>query len=230
MAGELILRAQPRTVLGKKVKQLRRAGGIPGVVYGPVVPETISVTVDRRDFDKFYTANGHSTLFTLEWDGGRQPVFIREVQVDPVKYTPLHIDFFAPNLRKELTATVPVVLHHPNEAAEGVLTTSRTEIEVRGLPANIPHQVDAEISGLVAVGDALRVSDLTLPPGIEAVTAEDELIAILSPETVPTAEEVEEAEAAEAEAAEAQAAAGEDAPDAVPETEGSTTSGTETDA
>ena len=229
MADGLVLRAEPRTLLGKKVKQLRRAGRVPGVVYGPVVPETVSVTVERKEFQRFFMANGHSTLFTLEWDGGRQPVFIREVQVDPVKFTPLHIDFFAPNLRKELTATVPVVLHHPNPGAAGVLTTARTEIEVSGLPAAMPHQIDGDISGLVEVGDSLRVGDLTLPAGVTAVTDADELLAHLVAETVETVEEAESL-VAEGEPAEAQAAEGQDNPAGVPETEGVTTSGTAVDA
>ena len=80
MADELILRAEPRSVHGKKVKALRREGLIPGVVYGPVVEGTVSVSVNRRIFDKFFMANGHSTVFSLEWDGGKQPVLIREVQ------------------------------------------------------------------------------------------------------------------------------------------------------
>ncbi len=63
---ELILRAEPRTVLGKQVKRLRREGQTPGVVYGPVVADTVAVAVDTRDFVKFFQANGHSTLFTLQ--------------------------------------------------------------------------------------------------------------------------------------------------------------------
>src|SRR5262245_35570722 len=91
--ADLVLRAEPRTVVGKKVKQLRREGKIPGVVYGPVVEGTIEVSVNRREFDKFFLSAGHSTLFTLEWDGAKQPVFIREVQLEPVRHDPLHIDF-----------------------------------------------------------------------------------------------------------------------------------------
>ena len=215
---ELILRAEPRTVLGKKVKQLRRAGQTPGVVYGPVISETVAVAVDTREFVKFYQTNGHATLFSLRWDGGQQTVFIREVQVDPVKHTPVHIDFFAPNLRKALTAMVPVVLHDPNSDAAGVLTTVRSEVEVRGLPADIPHQIDASIAGLVEVGDALHASDLTIPAGIELVTPGEELLAHL------VAERAEE-EVLEETVAASEAAGDEPAADMVPETENATGSG-----
>lgn len=190
--ADLVLRAEPRTVVGKKVKQLRRDGKIPGVVYGPVVEGTVQVAVDRREFAKFYLSAGHSTLFTLEWDGGTQPVFIREVQLEPVRHDPLHIDFFAPNLRKELVASVPVVLHRQNPLAEGIFNHVHTEIQLRGLPAAMPHQIDADIFHLLQVGDALRVGDLTLPEGVAVVTHEDDVIVSLVAQYVEPVEEVEE--------------------------------------
>lgn len=198
MADELILRAASRTVLGKKVKRLRRDGLVPGVVYGPVVRETVAVSVNRREFERFFRDNGHSTVFTLVWDGGRQPVLIREVQNDPVTRNALHIDFFAPNMRQVLRQLVPLVLHNPNADAEGVLQTVLTEIEVEALPANLPHQLDADISGLVAVGDNLHVSDITVPENVTLITDSEELVASLVPEAVEEAPEEAEDEGAEA--------------------------------
>ena len=208
---DLRLAAERRSVLGKQVRQLRRQGRLPGIVYGPAVADTVPVTVDTREFDRFYRANGHSTLFALTVDGGAHSVFIREVQIDPVKRTSVHVDFFAPNLRQEMTATVPVVFHHPNADATGVLTHVRNEIEVRGLPTNIPHQIDADVSNLVQVGDALHVSDLTLPGGVTAVTADDELLAHLVADQIdePVAEPVEEP-AADVEVASAETAGGQE--------------------
>jgi large subunit ribosomal protein L25 len=194
---DLVLRAEPRSILGKKVKRLRREGLIPGVVYGPVIDDPVAVSVDHRTFAKFYAAHGHATLLTLNMDDGDQQVFIHEVQVEPVKHTPLHIDFFAPNLRQALVATVPIALHNVSGDAEGVLTTLRTEIEVRGLPTAIPPQIDGDLSELMEVGDALRVSHLHLPEGVEAITDQDEVIAMLSAESAP--EPVEEPEGEEAE-------------------------------
>jgi large subunit ribosomal protein L25 len=96
--AELILMAEPRTVVGKQVKQLRREGLIPGVVYGPGLGgnATIQVSVNRRDLERAYAAYGSKTLITLQWDGGSKRVYIRELQADPVKRTPIHVDFFVP--------------------------------------------------------------------------------------------------------------------------------------
>jgi large subunit ribosomal protein L25 len=196
MANELILMAEPRTVLGKQVKALRRQGLVPGVVYGPAVGNTIQVSVGRRELERFYLAHGHSTLFTLNWDGGSQQVFIKEVQVEPVRRAPLHVDFFAPNLTRELTARVPVVLHHLDPAADGVLTQFLDEVEVRALPATLPHQIDVDISGLHNVHDSVRAGDLTLPESVALVTDPEVVIAALAALEAEEVEEQPEAEAA----------------------------------
>lgn len=200
MSDELILRAEPREIHGKKVRRLRREGLVPGVVYGPVVSDTVSVSVNRRDFERFFARNGHSTIVSLEWDGGKQPVLVREVQLDPVTRNPLHVDFFAPNMRVALRQLVPIAMQHAGDH-EGVLQTVMTEVEVEALPANLPHQIDVDISGLVSVGDAIHVSDVTLPDNVTLVTAPEDLIASLVAEAV----EEEPEEAAEAEEAEGEA-------------------------
>jgi large subunit ribosomal protein L25 len=179
--------AQLRTVTGKQVRRLRREGMIPGIVYGPVVEGTVPVMVDRRTFMKFYQSHGHSTLIDLQWDGGVESVFIREVQVDPVRRDPLHIDFFAPNLRRVIRAMVPLVLHNANSSAQAIFTEIRTDVEVEALPDRIPAQLDVDVSGLENVGDSLHVRDLTVPAGIELVTDGDELIAQMAPTALPEA-------------------------------------------
>jgi len=207
MADELILMAEPRTVHGKKVKRLRREGLVPGVVYGPVVNETVSVSVNSRVFSKFYMNHGHSTIFTLQWDGGSQPVLIREVQIDPVRRDIIHIDFFAPNMNVKLRQSVAIALHNVGDH-EGVLQHVLNEVEVEALPADLPPEIVVDASGLAAVGDAIHVRDLVAPQGVEIVSHGDDVVASLVPEAAPTAEE--EAEAAEAaEAAEEVPAEGE---------------------
>lgn len=183
--SELTLTAEVRTLLGKKVSQLRRQGLIPGVVYGPVVDETVQVSVNRRDFDRFYKSYGHTTLFTLAWEGGQRPVFIREVQEDPVRREPLHIDFFAPNLRQALRTMVPLAFHPPAVQPAGVLTEVRTEVEIEALPTDVPQQLDVDLSGLANVGDAVHVSDLVAPQGVSILTGEDELLAHVVPLAAP---------------------------------------------
>ena len=208
MAG-LEFTARRRTVLGKKVSRLRREGLVPGVVYGPVVEGTVPVSVDRREFAKFYQTNGHSTLFVLRWEDGDESVFIREVQQDPVRREPLHIDFFAPNLRMPVRAVVPIVFHNPSSTIDGMLAEIRTDVEVEALPATIPHQIDVDVSRLVQAGDAIRVGDLVLPDGVTAITDADETIV----QVEGVYQEPEEGVEAEAAAAAEATAAGESSSD-----------------
>ena len=145
---------------------------------------------------------------SLNWNGGTKPVFIREVQQDPIKREPLHIDFFAPNLRMPVRAIVPISFHNPSNTIDGMLAEIRTDVEVEALPASIPHQIDIDVSGLVSPGDAIRVGDLTLPDGVTAITDEGEtIVQVEAVYQEPT--EVEAAEEAAAEAASTEEPAGE---------------------
>ncbi len=94
MASPLVLMAEPRTVLGKKNGALRRTGKLPGVVYGPSYDETIQVQVETKEFWRFYLSIGLNKPFTLKWDGGQARVVIREVQMNHLGSTPVHVDFY----------------------------------------------------------------------------------------------------------------------------------------
>jgi len=96
MSERLTLMAEPRTALGKKNKALRREGKVPGVVYGPEIPATIQVQVDRKELERFYMNYGLETPLTLRWEGGSAQVVIREVQMNNLKRAPVHVDFYAP--------------------------------------------------------------------------------------------------------------------------------------
>lgn len=206
MTQQATLRAEPRTVVGKKVKALRREGLLPGTVYGPVIDGTINVSVDRREFERFYKAVGLNSLFVLEWEGGKQSVMIREVQVEPVRWVPLHVDFFAPNLRQEMTGSVPVNLSDPSGDLVGIVNQVVSEIAVKGLPADFPAHVTADISNLVEAGQHVVAGDIELPAGLELVAPADEVVVtILAPTLAAEADETEAAAEGEAPAAEAPA-------------------------
>ena len=134
--GKSGIRRTAPTVVGKKVKRLRREGRVPGIVYGPVVEGTVPVSVDRREFLKFYQANGHSTLFVLRWEDGDQSVFIREVQQRSgspragsrrLLRTELADAGRGRSCRSSSTIQSKVI--------DGMLAEIRTEVEVEALPA-----------------------------------------------------------------------------------------------
>jgi len=210
MSQEVTLRAEPRNVVGKKVKALRRAGLIPGVVYGPVIDGTIAVSVEERELLRIYKAIGLNSLLKLEWEGGSQQVFIREVQVDPVRWNPLHVDFFAPNLRIEIASSVPVVMGEASGDLVGLLNAVLDHVEIKGLPADLPSNIHVDVSGLTEVGQHVTAGDLDLPDGVTLVTDPETVLIAVSAPTLAVEEEATE-EGAEAEATEAAEAPAEDA-------------------
>jgi large subunit ribosomal protein L25 len=139
-------------------------------------------------------------MFTLRWEGGEQPVFIKEVQVHPVRQAPLHVDFFAPNLLNELSVTVPLHFTGANPPADGALTTSHSELTLRALPTALPHQLEVDLSGLVEVGAVLRAGDIPLPDGVTLETGADEVVVLIAAATAPEPEPEPEAAEAAAEA------------------------------
>jgi large subunit ribosomal protein L25 len=193
------LSAEPRTVLGKKVKRLRREGKLPAVVYGPVIDEAQSVQVDWKEFEQTFKEVGYTSLIDLTVNGSGQPVFVREVQLHPVRRDILHIDFYAPNMKEPVDATVPVhTVGEIDDSVEAELTLGLFEVTVRALPDLIPNEIQADVSGLKEIGDQIIVADLPVPEGVEIITSEEELIAKLDPireeEIEEEVEEVEEGE------------------------------------
>ncbi|HET9659702.1 MAG TPA: 50S ribosomal protein L25 [Thermomicrobiales bacterium] len=189
------LSAEERTIVGKKVKNLRKQGLVPAVVYGPALEQTVQISVDERTFSKFYRIHGHSTLLELISSGQKYQVLIRDVQVDPVRRNPVHVDFFAPNLTKETTSSVPLVLINTPEGP-GIFNPQLSELHVSGLPREIPSRIEVDCAVLQDVGDSIRVSDLVVPARITVLTNGDEVVASLTAKI-----SVAEFEAAEAEAA-----------------------------
>jgi large subunit ribosomal protein L25 len=189
------LSAEERTIAGKKVKTLRKQGLVPAVIYGPALKETVQVSVNEKIFSKFYQVHGHSTLFELSSEGKKYQVLIRDVQVDPVRRNPIHVDFFAPNLQKETTASVHLMLINIPDGP-GIFNPVLSELNVSGLPREIPARLEVDCSVLQNEGDQLRVSDLEIPAGITVLTGADEVIATLTPKVSQEAFEAAEAEAA----------------------------------
>jgi large subunit ribosomal protein L25 len=194
------LTAEPREVLGKKVKQLRRQGTLPAVVYGPMVEGADSVQVNGREFEFTFREVGYTSLIDLKVGEGKSlPVFVREVQLHPVRRDILHIDFYAPNMTLPVEANVPVtIVGELDDEVEAEMTLGLFEVTVSALPDSIPNEIQADISGLKEIGDQIIASELPFPEGVELVGHEEDLIVKLDPireeEEEPEEEEGEEGE------------------------------------
>lgn len=190
--SEIIVRAEPRTTLGKNAnRRLRGQGRIPAVVYGRRMSPQ-AVTVDPREVDRIlHSEAGHNTIFKLQVDGALQDVIIRDYQLDPVKDKLLHADFQAIAMDETMSFDVPVEVVGSARGVQlgGILDLVLREIEVECLPGDVPDHIRVDVSQL-EIGDALRVSDLPVDTSRITVLSEPELVVLTV--VPPLAEEVEE--------------------------------------
>lgn len=200
----LELAVDTRAVLGKQTKRLRRAGAVPGVVFGKGTP-SIPVQVDATRFEALYHAAGRTTIFQLTVPGvdAAKSAIIKSVQRHPLSGRAVHVDFFLPDLTAEMQVDVPLVFNGEPPAIEatgGSLFTALDRIKVRALPADLPHEIAVDLSPLVDLEAAIHVRDLGV--GSERVTVlndEDELVAKVMPPRVLEEELAPEVEAEEGE-------------------------------
>jgi large subunit ribosomal protein L25 len=201
------LNAQVRKGTGKgAARSLRRQSLVPAVFYGSAV-ESVPLMVNPKDLKKLLaTGSGENVLFDLTIvNGGAEQshrVMIKEIQVDPVKRTVLHVDFCLIAMDRKITVEVPIILKGvPAGASDGgILQQVRRTIEVSCLPDQIPDALVLDVSAL-GVGDSLHVSDLKVPESVELVEEGRLSVAtVLAPtkieekiESLEVGEEVEEA-------------------------------------
>jgi len=212
------LAAEHREVTGKAVSRLRKAGRLPGVVYGHG-EGSANVTVDAHEFDLLRKHTGPNTLVDLSIDGKKaKPVLINGVQVHPVNRRAIHLDLFLVKMTEELTVDVPLVPVGESVAIGqlgGTLLHVTETVKVRALPDHLPQSIEYSIESLVDFDTQLHVRDLSIPDDVTLLTDADEIIAkVQAPrvevEEVPVAAEGEEAEG-EGAAAEGEAPAEGDA-------------------
>jgi large subunit ribosomal protein L25 len=185
------LAVEPREVSRKgAVRSLRRNGKVPAVLYGAKRP-AVMVTIDRKEFEAKVGSIEGTHLIRLNaaaGDLGGRLVLVKEIQRDPVRRTVLHTDLYEVDVNARLTLRVP--LHFIGRAAGvdlgGILQPIKREVEVWCLPTEIPNFIEIDVSAL-GIHDALHLSDLKAPAGVELIVDTDEAVVTVLP---PVVEEV----------------------------------------
>jgi large subunit ribosomal protein L25 len=180
----------------------RRAGRVPGVVYGNKEAATLISLEPRALVRELHKTGFFATLFDLKMGERSERVLPRDVQFDPVTDRPLHIDFLRVGAGTRVHVNVPVIFQNelasPGLKRGGVLNIVRHEIEFICAADSIPHSITIELTGL-EIGDSVHISMVKLPEGVApAITDRDFTIATIAP---PTAQKLEAADAAAAAAA-----------------------------
>lgn len=207
MAEAIELKAWARARTGKGgAREVRREGRVPGIIYGGK-DEPQNIALETKEISKqMQTGHFQSTIFMIDMDGTKIRVIPRDVQLDPVRDFPIHVDFL--RLAKDSQVTVDVPVHFLNEAASpglkrgGVLNVVRHDIPVRCPADRIPESFEIDLTGL-EIGDSIHISAVKLPEGVvPTITDRDFTVATI----VGRAAEEAPTEAAEGEAAEGGAA------------------------
>ena len=184
-------------------RRLRHAGKVPGIVYGgEAAPMQIEL-----DHNALYHALRkeafHASVLTLNVDGAKESVLLRDSQWHPYKQQVLHVDF--QRVIKGQMIHVKVPLHFVNaETCPGVKTGGGkphhvfTELDVQCLPGNLPEFIEVDM-GKLEVGGSIHANDLAMPKGVELVAhlkAENPAVATVNaPKGAAVAEEVSAEEA-----------------------------------
>jgi len=177
------IKADKRTVLGSKIKQLRKKGILPANIFGKSVASQ-AIQVNTVEFNRVYKQAGETGLVwvSIEGEDKERPTLITAVTNNPVTGDKFHVDFHQVNLKEKVTTHVPVeIVGEAQMIKDGlaVLDTHLDEIEVEALPTDIPESVQFDISSLKEIGDQLKVSSVKLPTGVTLITDPESVVVAL---------------------------------------------------
>lgn len=196
MSENITLEANVREITGKKVKQLRRAGQIPAVIYGPEF-ENINLVIPELELRQTLAQAGGTQIIELHIGKDKMPALVKKVQRDPIRGDLLHVDFYHVAMDRVIRAEVPLLLvNEPPMVVrrEAIATQILSSVEVEALPADFPPHIDVDISVLNEVGEHLLISDLYVPDTLTIIADPDELIVKLDYAQALEVEEEEEEE------------------------------------
>jgi len=205
MADVLELKAQARERVGKgAARAIRRDGRVPGVIYGDKQSPT-SITLNYREVSKEHqTGQFLSTVYNVTVDGEPNQVIPKDVQLDPVRDSILHVDFL--RLAKGASVTVEVSVNFINEdecpgiKRGGSVNVVRYTVEVECPATSIPDEFVVDLTGL-DIGDSVHISDIKLPDNVTpTITDRDFTVATIVGAIAEEAPEDEDGEDTEAEA------------------------------
>ena len=225
----LSISAKIRKELGKKVKSLREKGVLPAVLYGHKI-KNLNLELDLKEFEKIYKEAGESSLIKLEVKNQKSKtelpkeakvkkrtessltvdeflVLIHDIQFDHLTQKLIHIDFYQPELKEEVEVTVPLIFEGEAAAVKdlgGTLVKNISEVEVKALPQNLPHEIKVDIGNLKTFEDNILIKDLIVLKEVKILKGPEEIVAAVArPEKVeeelekPVEEKVEEVEKVE---------------------------------
>jgi len=198
---QIELVAARRDILGKKVRFLRRQGLIPANLYGHNV-ESTALQIEASQLKHTLTKAGKSSLIALKVNGTKGPkmVIVRHLQREPLSGEILHVDLYQVKMEEKIKLEIPLLFVGEAPAIKergGILVQNMSSLEVECLPADMPHNIEVDLSVLSDIDQAVHVKDLRADEGVTILTNPDQAIVQIVRSRVE-AEIAEEVAAAEA--------------------------------
>jgi large subunit ribosomal protein L25 len=214
------LKVFPRKTGKSTSRELRTLRKVPGVVYG-ALKQNFNIFVDENALLKLQNRGAENALINLQQEEGQGEqvvALLKDMAVHPVTRKPLHVDFFALDLKKPVRIFLEVKVEgKPAGLAEGgVLNVVNRSIEIECLPTAIPDALVLDVSAL-KLNESIHVGDLKLPEGVKLISSKELTIAVVNVQeeekvVTPTAEAVAAPAAPAAPTGDAKATAGKAAP------------------
>ena len=186
----LELKVKTRSVLGKKVKSLRKQGILPGVFYGSKT-KPIVIQMDHSEFKKVFEEAGESTIIKLKLEDPKNKekeitknVLVHGIERNPVTDKLIHVDFYVVRMDKLITAEIPLVFEGESAAVEnldGTMVKNINQIEVEALPADLPREIKIDISSLKTFDDAIHIKDLKVDEKVKVLAGLEDVIIFVTP-------------------------------------------------
>ena len=190
----LKLNTEIRNVFGKKLKEDRKEGKLPAVVYGKG-KESKALFVNLNEFKKIWNKIEESTIVKLQ-GGSDDDVLVYDAEKDPVRGEFVHVDFYALDVDKPITADVNIVFEGVSPAVKelgGFLVKVLHKLEIEALPKDFPHEIKIDVSKLANIGDRITVKDLAFGKSVKVNAREDQVIVLAKPHEEEKVEEAPKA-------------------------------------
>ena len=164
--------------LKENVDALRTTGMIPAVYYGKKEKST-PIKVSFSDFIKVWRKAGESSVVTLQDGSTELDSLIHDVDVDPVKGTARHADFYVFEKGQKIQVNVPIEFVGNAPAVKelgGNLVKVLREIRIEATPKDLPHTISVDISVLATFSSVVVAKDIKMPAGVTLITGADEVV------------------------------------------------------
>lgn len=188
------LAVQSRTVLGKKVKSLRKQGYLPANIFGEV-DKPFSISIKTKEFISLSKQASDTSIVYLQVEGEKstRPTLIDAVDTDALTGQLLHVSFRQVNLNEAVTAEVPVELVGELTITESTPVLLREEIEVEALPTDLPESFTIDLAQFTEIGQEVMVKDLKFDRAkVKLMNVEDDEVILQIQKVEQMAEVVDE--------------------------------------